>query len=81
MLPSEAPTLGDNLTGSFSREREDELDWQENQRRSADDVRRVDGLVLAGSSLVTFLWLTAGLGAVGGVIAVGSWLFSSFLAR
>jgi len=72
MLPTQTPSLSDNLTHSFSREREDELDWQENQARTPDDVHRVDGAFLAGSSILTFLWLALGLGTIGGVVAVGT---------
>lgn len=47
---------------------EDELDWQENQRRSTQDIRRTDGAFLSGWLGVTGMWIIlaiVGSGAIG----------------
>jgi hypothetical protein len=54
--------------------REDELDWLENQRRSANDVQQVEATFWGASLLMSLLWLVMGGGAVGGVLALGSYL-------
>jgi len=60
----------DKLPSSTSREREDELDWQENQARSPHEQRRTDGAFLFSSAAGTALWLLVGIGTAGGAVAV-----------
>jgi hypothetical protein len=76
MPPPHSHGICDKMAAAPSREREDELDWLENQRRSAEDVRRVDGRFLAGAALGTFVWAALGAGTIGGIVAVGTWLLA-----
>ena len=71
MLHVNPPQACDKLTRDFSREMEDQLDWQENQQRAATDVRRVDAAFVGGSVAATLLWTLMWTGAtVGGAVAV-----------
>lgn len=49
---------------------EDELDWQENQRRSPRDLRRVDRAFLSGWVGLTGMWIALAIIASGAVGAV-----------
>lgn len=54
---------------------EDELDWLENQGRSADDQRRVDKAFLSGWLGLTAMWIAlaiVGSGAIGAVRVIAA---------
>lgn len=60
------------LTADMS---EDELDWQENQRRTAEDARRVDGAFVSGWLGVTGMWIVVALigsGAFGAIRVIAA---------
>ena len=69
-MPSVTPSSPRVKSSQFSRQAEDELDHQENLRRSADDVRALDAAFVGGSALVTLLWTVLFTGATGGIVAV-----------
>jgi hypothetical protein len=75
MHPVHPPSTSDKMTLRLSRELEDHLDFQENQERSAVEIRRVDAAFVGGFSLMTLTWMLVWTGAIGGVAAVAIRLF------
>lgn len=68
----------------LSRATEDQLDWLENQNRTAEDRRGVDRAFVGGFSAMTGAWLLIGLMTVasaGGVLAIGYAVVSHFAIR
>ena len=78
MPPSTLPSLADRLP-SPSNQHEDYLDWEENQRRDAEDRRNVDRRFLGGWAAVTAFWvaaITISGGSLGGLAVAGYCLFT-----
>ena len=69
----------DNSTAPFSRKAEDRLDFEENQKRTAEDNRRVDNAFLGGSYAATLIWALLCFGVVGGTVVAAVMLL--FMGR
>jgi hypothetical protein len=74
MLSAKSRLNDVKLSHPLSREREDELDWLENSRRTEADIRRVDGAFVGLTYGVTLLWTLSVVGLTGGVVALGTWI-------
>jgi len=83
-MPSPADEGGNHdKMASTCREREDYLDWLDNQNRSADDCQSVDHRFLGGWMALSATWLVAlmiGVGSLGSLAVVGYCLLTHHLA-
>lgn len=76
MRQSKSAVLFENQPSLRQQLSEDELDWQENQRRSDEDRRHADRAFLTGWAGVTAMWIALAIvasGAMGAAHIVALW--------